>query len=79
LLDNYLTLVEKNVFVFIIINFLQMATGFELERIPDDETPTWCLEEERTLLLRSGNLNQVDATRLAHLNTLLAIRSEMRS
>lgn len=78
--NNYLTLNIKSAFVFIIINFLQMGSGFEIEKeVSDANTPTWCLEEELDDLQQASFVSEVDKRRIVELQTLLAVRSEMKS
>jgi len=64
-----------------LLNFLQMTGGgFEIgKEVSDDDTPTWCLEEEKQNLNDLGKLNEFDAKRLQTLTTLLNIRSELQS
>ena len=72
----YLTLSIKNAFVFMIINFLQMGTGFEIiSDVSEDNTPTWVLRQNLDEL---QNQNE-DKNRILKLETLIAVRSEMES
>lgn len=66
--------------MFIELIFYIMASGFEIRKeVSDAHTPTWCLEAELKDLQSASFLAEVDRKRITELETLLAVRSEMRA
>ena len=61
-----------------------MGTGLDIRKdVSDEETPTWCLENERDELKKvvflGNKLNEVDSRRLIELDTILAAKAQLKS